>query len=390
MELTKVQNKKYYKMPSICFISTYLNHHNKPICDALYDLTNRHFFYVATSNIGEMRKNMGFSQMEAEYLLDYVNSTDRSSIQNIIDNSDVVLVGASEPVELVKSRLKQGKLTFRTSERLFKTRTRYLKAPIHWFRSLLTRKACLLCSSAKSARDYNLLGFYKNRSYKWGYFTEVKAIAPDALWETKKASRPNKDTVSILWVGRMIGWKHPETAVKALYKIKEKGYSFDFNIIGDGEVAPMLRELIDRLEMNDCVHLLGAKSTEEVRRYMEECEIYLFTSDRQEGWGAVLNESMSCACAVVANSEIGAVPFLIMDKDNGMIYKKGSVDSMVECLLPLFKSESYRKQLGVSAYRSLCENWIPRKAAENLIKLIDSIQKGEENPIKEGPCSISK
>lgn len=377
-------------MPSICFISTYLNHHNKPICDALYDLTNREFFYVATSNIGEMRKNMGFSQMEAEYLLDYVNYTDRSTIHNIIDNSDVVLIGASEPIELVKSRLKQGKLTFRCSERLFKTRTRYLKAPVHWFRSLLTRKARLLCSSAKSARDYNLLGFYKNRCYKWGYFTEVKTIDPDALWESKMASRPNKDIVSILWVGRMIGWKHPETAVKALYKIKEKGYSFDFNVIGDGEVAPMLRELVDSYKMNDCVHFLGAKSTAEVRQYMEKSEIYLFTSDRQEGWGAVLNESMSCACAVVANSEIGAVPFLIKDKDNGMIYNKGSVDSLVECLLPLIKSESYRKQLGVSAYRSLCENWTPHKAAENLITLIESIQKGEENPIKEGPCSISK
>lgn len=377
-------------MVTICYISTYLNHHNKPLSDALYALTDKHFYYVATSNIGEMRKNMGFSQMSAEYLLDYVNSTNKEDIQAIIDSADVVLYGSAEPLSLLDKRMKEGKLTFRCSERLFKTRSRYLKAPIYWLSNYYTRKASMLCCSAATARDYNLLGLYKDRCYKWGYFTEVKEIDPIALWDKKIVARPNKDTVTILWVGRMIGWKHPETAVKALYKIKEKGYSFDFNIIGDGEVAPMLRELINKLEMNNCVHLLGAKSTDEVRRYMEESEIYLFTSDRQEGWGAVLNESMSCACAVVANSEIGAVPFLIKDKENGMIYMKGSVDSMVECLLPLFESESYRKQLGVSAYRSLCENWTPHKAAENLITLIESIQKGEENPIKEGPCSISK
>lgn len=375
---------------TICFISTYLNHHNKPICDALYELTNGCFHYVATSNIGEMRKNMGFSQMEADYLLDYVNATDHRTIQSIIDNADVVLIGASEPVKLVRQRLNDGKLTFRLSERLFKTRSRYLKAPVHWFRCLLTRKALLLCSSAASARDYNLLGFYKNRSYKWGYFTEVKIVEPEAMWERKIASRPKKDAVSILWVGRLIGWKHPETAIKALYKIKEKGYPFVFNIIGDGEVAPMLRELVNKLHMNDCVHMLGAKTTEEVRRYMEESEIYLFTSDRQEGWGAVLNESLSCACATIANSEIGAVPFLIKDGENGLIYTKGSVDSLYECLVKLLDSERYRRELGVAAYNSLSELWTPRKAAENLLALVSSIQNDKENPIKEGPCSISK
>ena len=32
-------------MVSICYISTYLNHHNKPTCDALYELTNGNFYY---------------------------------------------------------------------------------------------------------------------------------------------------------------------------------------------------------------------------------------------------------------------------------------------------------------------------------------------------------
>ena len=371
----------------LVLISTYLNHHNKPLCDALYELTQRHFFYVATSNIGEMRKKMGFSQMQADYLLDYANAADKNPIQQVIDDADVVIIGASEPVELVRNRLNEGKLTFRGSERLFKTRSRYLKAPIHWFRCLLTRDAYLLCSSASSARDYNLLGFYKNRSYKWGYFTEVKAIDPVTLWDRKIASHPQKNTISILWVGRMIGWKHPEVAIKALYSIKKAGYSFVFNIIGDGQVAPMVRRLVEQLQMNDSVHLLGARSTAEVRQYMENAEIYLFTSDRQEGWGAVLNESMSCACAVVANSEIGAVPFLLKDGINGRIYNKGSVDSLVECLIPLMQSESYRRQLGVEAYRTISEQWTPRKAAGNLLQLIDDLQHGRDTSIEYGPCS---
>ena len=375
-------------MTSICFISTYLNHHNRPLCDALVELTDGHFRYVAASNIGAERKQMGFSQMETDYLLDYANATDKGEIQKVIDDADVVLIGASEPIGLIKHRLRQGKLTFRCSERLFKTRSRYLKAPVHWIRGVITRNSRLLCCSAKAAQDYNLIGLYRNRSYKWGYFTEVPAIDVNTIWEEKINNRRNG--VSILWVARLIPLKHPEVPIKALKKIKDAGYQFDFNIVGDGPIAPDVQKLIDDLGMNDYVHLLGSMSTTEVRRYMERCEIFIFSSDRQEGWGAVMNESMSCACTPVANSEIGSIPFLIKDKINGMIYKKGSVDSLVECLLPLMKSESYRRQLGIEAYKTISLNWTPRKAAENLLTLISSIQNGVECPIIDGPCSISK
>lgn len=226
--------------------------------------------------------------------------------------------------------------------------------------------------------------------FQMGLFHRSHANQSRTSLDRKEKNGLKFPGVSILWVGRLIGWKHPETAVLALHKLKKAGYQYNFNIIGDGEVAPKLKQLISRLEMDDCVHMLGAKSTEVVRRFMEESEIYLFTSDRQEGWGAVLNESMSCACAVVANSEIGAVPFLIKDKVNGMVYSKNSVDSLVDCLKTLMESESYRQQIGVEAYKTISEFWTPQKAAENLLTLISSIQNNTANPIKEGPCSISK
>lgn len=375
-------------MTSVCFISTYLNHHNKPLCDAFVELTNGHFHYVAASNIGTERKQMGFSQMEADYLLDYANATDKGDIQKVIDDADVVLIGASEPVSLVRNRMRHGKLTFRCSERIFKTKSRYLKAPIHWLRGFITRKSCLLCCSAKSARDYNLLGLYRNRSYKWGYFTEVPSIDVKKVWEKKLEA--GNEGVSILWVARLIPLKHPEIPIRALKRIKDKGYQFDFNIIGDGPIAPDVRKLIEELGMTDCVHLLGVKSQAEVREYMEQSEIFIFSSNGEEGWGAVMNESMSCACAPVANSEIGSIPFLIKDKVNGMIYHKNSIDSLVECLIPLMDSESYRRQMGEEAYKTISELWTPRKAAENLLALVSSIQNNTENPIKEGPCSMSR
>ena len=47
----------------------------------------------------------------------------------------------------------------------------------------------------------------------------------------------------------------------------------------------------------------------------------------QDGWGAVANEAMNSACALVAGHMIGAVPYLIRQGENGLIYEDGKSGS---------------------------------------------------------------
>ena len=88
--------------------------------------------------------------------------------------------------------------------------------------------------------------------------------------------------------------------------------------------------MIREKKLEDCVHMLGAMSPDEVRKHMEQANIFLFTSDRNEGWGAVLNEAMNSGCAVVASHAIGSVPYLIKNGNNGYIYEnEGQLHSLV-------------------------------------------------------------
>ena len=104
---------------------------------------------------------------------------------------------------------------------------------------------------------------------------------------------------SILWAGRLIGWKHPDASIELAASLKEKGYFFRMSVIGNGEMEAQLHEMIRRKGVEDCVEMLGAMSPDEVRAHMERADVFLFTSDFNEGWGAVLNESMNSGCAVV-------------------------------------------------------------------------------------------
>ena len=53
---------------------------------------------------------------------------------------------------------------------------------------------------------------------------------------------------------------------------------------------------------------------------MKKHHIYCLTSDKNEGWGAVLNEAMSSGCCPVSSIEAGATPYLVKDGVNGFSF----------------------------------------------------------------------
>ena len=123
---------------------------------------------------------------------------------------------------------------------------------------------------------------------------------------------------------------------------------------------------------------------------MEEADIFLMTSDRREGWGAVINESMNSGCAVIANHMIGAVPFLLHHGENGLIYQDGEEQQLFELTEKLIVDRGYCQMLGRNAYHTIVKEWNAETAAERLYQLCRRVFFGEKEQIPEsGPCSAA-
>ena len=222
-----------------------------------------------------------------------------------------------------------------------------------------------------------------NKAYKWGYFPEVKQ------YDDVRALIVEKQKNSILWVARFLALKHPEAPIEIAKRLVAEGYDFELNMIGVGEELEKIKALADAEGLSKCVHFLGSMKPDAVREYMEKSEIYLFTSDRGEGWGAVLNESMNSACAVVASHAIGSVPFLIRNGENGLIYRDGDLDGLYRNVKYLLDHPEELKRLGEAAYRTMFEEWNAENAAKRLIALAEEILGGKRCPdlFPGGVCS---
>ena len=122
---------------------------------------------------------------------------------------------------------------------------------------------------------------------------------------------------------------------------------------------------------------------------MRKHTIFLFTSDRNEGWGAVLNEAMSNGCAVVASNEIGSVPYLIKDKVNGMIFKSCNLNDLMEKVEILLNNKEECELIRSNAVNTMQRVWSPRNAAKAFFNLASYAltDRISEYTINDGPAS---
>ena len=356
----------------IVFISNYFNHHQAPLSEAFYKLTEGNYRFIQTQTIEEERTKLGWGE---NYVPDFViKSYESNEVYQkciaLINDADVVITG-SAPEKMIRKRIRSGKLVFRYSERIYKNKKKLLQLPLRYIKyhydNYPYKNVYLLCASAYAARDYAKTGMFKGKAFKWGYFPALKTY--DDIEELIN----KKEKASILWVARLIELKHPDASIHIAERLKKEGYKFRLNLIGNGVMENQISGMIKDKGLEDCVFMLGAMKPDEVRLHMEKSQIFLFTSDFNEGWGAVLNESMNSGCAVVASHAIGSVPYLINDGENGLIYKNGDLDDLYKKVKFLLDNAEKRDEIGKNAYKTLTDTWNAEVAAERFSVLCKKI-----------------
>jgi len=214
----------------ITFFSNFLNHHQTPFCDEMYRLMGHNFTFVSTEHIPIAFLNNGYPDCsKLPYNLNaYENTLQYEKATQLGLDSEIVIIG-SAPEIFVKKRIQLNKYTFRYSERPLKQAWRLFdpRVLVSLFRhhTLYRRKNLyMLCASAYTAKDFNIVMAYPGKKYKWGYFTKVEEINIEQLIAQKPKTR-----VEIIWIGRFIDWKHPELAIYLANELKNKQYDFHLN-----------------------------------------------------------------------------------------------------------------------------------------------------------------
>lgn len=354
---------------TITFVTNLVHHHQLPVADEFYKILGDKYAYVACEPLPDWLISGGYDpSLDRPYIIrTYQGEKEMEKARKLIDESDVVIIG-SAPVEWVYKRKKENKVTFHYNERWlrFGAWRRFSPRSLYgiWRHHFQFRhsRTYMLCASAFTSRDVHFFGCYPKRCFKWGYFTKVD---DNFELEASPLDASSSESTPLMWCARFLSLKHPELPVQLAARLKKKGYKFSLDMFGSGVELEKTKRLAKELGVEDCVHFCGNRPNEEILSEMRKHKIFLFTSDYNEGWGAVLNEAMANGCVPVASNAIGSVPYLIKNGVNGLVFNSCNVESLDKQVEYLLKDQKSLERMSYKAFKTISSEWSPKEAASN-------------------------
>ncbi|MDY0144140.1 MAG: glycosyltransferase family 4 protein [Bacteroidales bacterium] len=135
----------------------------------------------------------------------------------------------------------------------------------------------------------------------------------------------------ILSLGRVTDDKGIMELMKAVKLLKDKNYNFELIVVGDGGFMPDTMALIQDLQIDDKVRLIGAVDDSNlVAHYYKTSDIYILPT-YHEGFPRTLYEAMIFGTPIITTF-VGGIPGLMKDGYNCKEIKPKSVQSIVEGL----------------------------------------------------------
>lgn len=379
----------------ICLITKSLCYHQVYLADELYKIYGDRFVFIQCREPLKFRVESNQEGFDRPYLKGLSRSkAEKRCCFKILKSSSVIIKG--EVSHKICKHFNRHSIVLYYSERLVKNElennnffSRMKKATRLVLEKLfpLSKKSYLLSTGAFTPLDYKKYGLFKNKAYKWGYFPLFKDYKWDSLYERKETKK-----VNIVWVSRLIRFKHPEVVIELAKFLKEYNLNFIIHIVGDGdeksgELKQFIKNEIDSNKLNDCVIMHGKVPAEQVAKFYETANIALFTSSYSEGWGVGINEAMNAGCVVVSSDAVGSARYLIENKRNGFIYKFGHQESLNKICLEIIQNIKKYSDVAYNGFKTIQDLWNYKIAAHRLTQLIESLKKNEPVIFDNGPCS---
>ncbi|MDD5035770.1 MAG: glycosyltransferase family 4 protein [Methylococcaceae bacterium] len=155
----------------------------------------------------------------------------------------------------------------------------------------------------------------------------------------------------ILYASKFMKRKHPDDLLYAAAQLRKQGFEFALLMVGAGEMEAELRSLAVELELNDVV-FPGFINQSELPRVYAASDVFVLPSE-DEPWGLIVNETMCAGLPIVVADEVGCVPDLLRDGENGFHYRATDVDGLAKVLSRLLRDDRLRLEMGNASLRRI-------------------------------------
>lgn len=150
-----------------------------------------------------------------------------------------------------------------------------------------------------------------------------------------------EDAFVLLSVGELNKNKNHETIIKAIAKLHNS--NIHYLICGQGPLEDYFKKMIEKLKLQNQVHLLGFRS--DIDEICKTADVFAFPSKR-EGLGLAALEAMASGLPLITSNVHGIVDYS-KNGETGFSCKPNDVDAYSKSIEVLINDENMRKTMGV-------------------------------------------
>lgn len=158
--------------------------------------------------------------------------------------------------------------------------------------------------------------------------------------------RPPTAVPRIGALGRMVEKKGFEDLVRACALLRDRGRAFALEIVGGGPLEPRVAALLRDRRLEARVALLGARSHDEVVRWLPTLDLFVLACRRdargdQDGIPVALMEAMAAGVPVVS-TRLSGIPELVEDGRSGWLAEPGDPSGLADAIAAALADDAGR------------------------------------------------
>lgn len=216
--------------------------------------------------------------------------------------------------------------------------------------------------------------FYKRQLVKNG-IPEDKIVAIHNFIEIDKYKVDTQDNGYALYLGRLSEEKGIINLIHAFYKI-EKG---QLCIAGEGPEKERIEQFIKENNLQDRIKLLGFLNHDEMIETIRKCKFVVLPSIWYDNCPYSVLETLVIGKPVIA-SNIGGIPELVKDNENGFIVKPNNVEELARKMKELFENKELLQKFSEQAKATSRRLYTEKNYYDKIMKIYNEVvKKGVRN-----------
>lgn len=204
--------------------------------------------------------------------------------------------------------------------------------------------------------------FYRRKMIEFGFPAEQVVHIPNFVDVERFAENANGGCYC-LYFGRLSEEKGLFTLLEAARKCPE----IPLIIVGSGPLEAALQEKAAGDNIQN-VTFAGFKTGKELQRIVGEARFTIIPSEWYENCPMSVLESLAMGKAVVG-ADIGGIPELITDGDDGLTFVPGDANSLAAAMRQLWTTPEKTREMGMAGREKVAKKYSPQKCFEKTMSL---------------------